>query len=145
MDVKKQAASSGSDGSPLSGVIDEKKRKRMLSNRESARRSRIKKQKQMDDLIGQVSQLRSENDQMMQKIAATEQSYMYVAAERDVLQAEAMALSNRLQSLNEFIFMAEEVHELAVDIPEIPESFVEPWQLPCQAPQFTASANMFHC
>ncbi|KAL9686095.1 hypothetical protein QQ045_023550 [Rhodiola kirilowii] len=140
MDIKKQAVTSGSDGCP-----DERKRKRMLSNRESARRSRMKKLKQMDDLINQVTQLKSENDQMIQRIAATEQSYMYVAAERDIVQAEAMALTGRLQSLNEVIYIAEQVNDLAIDGPEFPDSFIEPWQLPYQAPQFTASANMFQC
>uniref|UniRef100_A0A7N0TTT2 BZIP domain-containing protein n=1 Tax=Kalanchoe fedtschenkoi TaxID=63787 RepID=A0A7N0TTT2_KALFE len=142
MGTRSQAVSSGSDGSPQSGVPDERKRKRMLSNRESARRSRLKKLKQMDDLIGQVSQLKSENEQMMQRIATTERSYDYVAAEKDILRAEAMALTNRLRSLNDFIYMAEQVNGLAMDIPE---SLVEPWQLPYQAPQFTASANVFQC
>ncbi|KAL9672155.1 hypothetical protein QQ045_028403 [Rhodiola kirilowii] len=61
MDMKKQvlgAVSSGSNGCPQSGDFDERKRKRMLSNRESARRSRVKKLKQMDDLIGQAAQLK---------------------------------------------------------------------------------------
>ncbi|XP_013595315.1 PREDICTED: basic leucine zipper 1-like [Brassica oleracea var. oleracea] len=45
-----EKTSSGSD-------IDEKKRKRKLSNRESARRSRLKKQKLMEDTIIEISTL----------------------------------------------------------------------------------------
>ncbi|KAL9672311.1 hypothetical protein QQ045_028561 [Rhodiola kirilowii] len=78
---------------------------------------------------------------MIQKIVDTEQLYIYVAGERDILQAEAMALTARLQFLSEFIYIAEHVNDLAMDGPGIPESLLEPWQLPYQAPQYTASAN----
>ncbi|GAA0154897.1 DNA-binding transcription factor [Lithospermum erythrorhizon] len=87
----------------LQALMNERKRKRMESNRESARRSRKKKQKQLDDLMAQVSQLRKENNQIMTSVTITTQHYMNVEAENSVLRAQMMELSQRLQSLNEII------------------------------------------
>lgn len=75
----------------------------MESNRESARRSRMRKQKHLDDLMGQVSQLRKENNQILTSISITTQHYANVEADNSVLTAQMMELSQRLQSLNEII------------------------------------------
>ncbi|KAL3581993.1 hypothetical protein D5086_016325 [Populus alba] len=45
-----KAGSSGSDVDAPNAMIDEKRRKRMISNRESARRSRMKRQKHLEGL-----------------------------------------------------------------------------------------------
>ncbi|KAK6946277.1 Basic-leucine zipper domain [Dillenia turbinata] len=84
-------------------LIDQRKRKRMLSNRESARRSRLRKQKHLDDLMAQVAQLRKENGQIMNDLSVTSQHYMNVEAENSVLRAQVSELSHRLQSLNDII------------------------------------------
>lgn len=80
-----------------------RKRKRMLSNRESARRSRQRKQQHLDDLTAQVSQIKSQNGQILASINATTQLYLNVDAENSVLRAQLDELSNRLQSLNDII------------------------------------------
>ncbi|XVF15816.1 hypothetical protein REPUB_Repub09cG0189000 [Reevesia pubescens] len=82
-------------------ILDERKRKRMLSNRESARRSRMRKQKHQDDLMGQLSQLTKDNNQILTSMNITTQLYMNVEAENSVLRAQMAELSTRLQSLNE--------------------------------------------
>ncbi|XVE49010.1 hypothetical protein DITRI_Ditri01bG0047600 [Diplodiscus trichospermus] len=87
----------------LQVLMDERKRKRMISNRESARRSRMRKQKHLDDLMAQVAQLRKENHQIITRINITTQHYLNVEAENSVLRAQASELSHRLQSLNEII------------------------------------------
>ncbi|KAK4351941.1 hypothetical protein RND71_027459 [Anisodus tanguticus] len=84
-------------------VVNERKRKRMQSNRESARRSRMRKQKHIDDLIGQVTQLKKENSNILSSINITTQQYANVEAENSVLRAQMMELSQRLQSLNEIL------------------------------------------
>ncbi|KAK6916602.1 Basic-leucine zipper domain [Dillenia turbinata] len=84
-------------------LIDQRKRKRMISNRESARRSRMRKQKHLDDLMAQVAQLRKENGQILNDLSVTSQHYMNVEAENSVLRAQVSELSHRLQSLNDII------------------------------------------
>ncbi|XP_039000964.1 bZIP transcription factor 2-like [Hibiscus syriacus] len=83
--------------------LDERKRKRMESNRESARRSRMRKQKHLDELKGQVSELTKNNNQILTSINVTSQLYLDVEAENSVLRAQMSELSTRLQSLTEII------------------------------------------
>ncbi|KAG6506538.1 hypothetical protein ZIOFF_031862 [Zingiber officinale] len=87
----------------LQALLDQKKRKRMISNRESARRSRMRKQKQLDDLMAQVSQLRKESSHALSVLNLIAQRRSGVEAENSVLRAQAMELSNRLQALNEIL------------------------------------------
>lgn len=94
-----QIQNSGSEGD----LMDQRKRKRMQSNRESARRSRMRKQKHLDDLMAQVSQLRKENGQILSSINVTTQHYVNVESENSVLRAQMMELSQRLQSLNDIL------------------------------------------
>lgn len=72
----------------------------MLSNRESARRSRMRKQKHLDDLMAQVSYLRQENNQILAALDITAQHYLGVEAENSALRTRVMELASRLQSLD---------------------------------------------
>ncbi|KAK8683754.1 hypothetical protein V6N13_039804 [Hibiscus sabdariffa] len=87
----------------LHQLMDQRKRKRMESNRESARRSRMRKQKRLDDLMAQVTQLANDNNQILTSITFTTQHYMNMEAENSVLRAQMMELSQRLDSLNEIL------------------------------------------
>ncbi|CAL0329865.1 unnamed protein product [Lupinus luteus] len=84
-------------------LMDQKKRKRMVSNRESARRSRMKKQQHLDGLVAQVDQLNKENNQIRKSVEITTQYYLNIEAENAIIRAQVEELSNRLQSLNEII------------------------------------------
>ncbi|KAF5753003.1 bZIP transcription factor family protein [Tripterygium wilfordii] len=119
----------------LQQVMDNRKRKRMLSNRESARRSRQRKQKLVDDLMEQVGQLRQENNQILTTIDMTTQLYLNVEAENSVLRAQMAELTQRLQSLNEImssvnvsngLFEDEESNVLDDQIGCF-DSFMTPW------------------
>ncbi|KAK9060390.1 hypothetical protein SSX86_021094 [Deinandra increscens subsp. villosa] len=106
--------SSGSE-EDLKQLLDQKRKKRMISNRESARRSRERKQRHIDELTSQVSQLRKDNSQMMASVSVTTQHCVNLETENRVLRAQVAELSQQLQSLNEIIgFMcplfAEEVY-----------------------------------
>ncbi|KAK4789322.1 hypothetical protein SAY86_020641 [Trapa natans] len=97
-----QNSGGGSEQHPLH-IMDQRKRKRMISNRESARRSRMRKQKHLDDLRAQLSHLTAENGRLTTAVQATVQIYFAVEAENSVLRAQAAELSHRLESLNEII------------------------------------------
>ncbi|KAJ0229491.1 Basic-leucine zipper domain-containing protein [Hirschfeldia incana] len=101
-------------GSPTSGNYssglqnygtesDERKRKRKESNRESARRSRMRKQKHLDDLTAQVAHLREENTKIIGVIAVTAQQFVTIEADNSVLRAQFLELDQRLASLNEIV------------------------------------------
>ncbi|KAG9130171.1 hypothetical protein Leryth_018771 [Lithospermum erythrorhizon] len=87
----------------LQQVMDQRKRKRMISNRESARRSRMRKQKHLDDLMTQIAQLRKQNSEIINNISVTTQHYLHFDAENSILTAQAAELSHRLESLNEIV------------------------------------------
>lgn len=144
---QRQASSgSGSDVGHTNVGIDERKRKRMESNRLSAQRSRMKKQKQVEDLIGQVTQLQNANVELVERINVTTQSYVDVESRNNVLRAQVMELTDRLRSLNSVLQIVEEVSGLAIDIPEIPEPLMEqPWQVPIPIQPILANADMFQC
>ncbi|KAM0028878.1 putative transcription factor bZIP family [Helianthus debilis subsp. tardiflorus] len=105
-----KATSSGGSDEDLQRLMDQRKRNRMVSNRESARRSRLRKQKHLDELKTQLSQLREENNQVMATISVTMQHYTNVEAENLVLRAQVTELSRRLDSLNQIeSFMSQPV------------------------------------
>lgn len=145
--MSQPVSSGGSDCDPRYANMDERKRKRMISNRESARRSRMRKQQHLGDLINQVSKLQSENSDLVAKINSASQMYVSVESENNVLRAQMMELTDRLNSLNSLLRVVENVSGLNVDIEELPDSLLEPWQLPCpvQLPVMANSADMFQC
>ncbi|XP_057782213.1 bZIP transcription factor 53-like [Salvia miltiorrhiza] len=133
---QQQPASPGSDG-------DERKRKRKLSNRESARRSRIRKQQHLDELIAQEQKMLEENKKLREMIDGASQLYLNFASENNVLRAQVSELTDRLRSLNSVLQIASEVSGFAFDIPDIPDTLLEPWQLPCPVHPIPASVDMF--
>jgi seryl-tRNA synthetase len=105
----------------------------------------MKKQQRVDELIQQTSQLQNDNKVIAQKIDAASHMFVGVANDNNVLRAQLSELTDRLHSLNNVLHIAEEVSGLAMDIPEIPDGLMEPWQLPCPMYQITASSDMFQC
>ena len=81
-------------------VIDERKQKRMISNRESARRSRLRKQQHLDELRSQVAHLRAENTHMLNRFSLASQQYAQLTDENCVLRSNAIDLRHQLQMLH---------------------------------------------
>lgn len=138
-----QPASSGSDVDRYA-QFDERKRKRMISNRESARRSRMKKQQHSDNLLNEASRLQTENNLLKQRIDQLNQRYAIVMAEKNVSSAQVMELTDRLRSLNTVLEIVAEANGIYLEIPEVPNISLEPWQLPCPTLPITASADLLN-
>ncbi|WVZ08490.1 hypothetical protein V8G54_021836 [Vigna mungo] len=139
--IQRSATSSGSEaGDPQ---IDERKRKRMLSNRESARRSRMRKQKQLEDLTDEVSRLQGANKKLVENIKTKEEACAETESANSILRAQTMELTERLRFLNSILEIAEEVGGLSVEIPDIPDPLLKPWQIPHPTQPIMATSNMF--
>ncbi|KAK8529106.1 hypothetical protein V6N13_102038 [Hibiscus sabdariffa] len=77
-------------------IIDERKQRRMISNRESARRSRMRKQKHLDELWSQVIRLRNENHSLIDKLNHVSECHDLVLQENARLKEEASDLRQML-------------------------------------------------
>ncbi|GAB2288992.1 hypothetical protein Dimus_023295 [Dionaea muscipula] len=80
-------------------IIDERKQRRMISNRESARRSRMRKQRHLDELWSQVLRLRNENHQLIDKLNHVTQSHDHLIKENVLLKEQASQLGQMLTQL----------------------------------------------
>lgn len=106
----------------------------MESNRESARRSRMRKQKQLEDLTVEASRLQIENKRLAQSIKVKEEAFVEMEAANDVIRAQTTELADRLRFLNSIIEIAEDgggcVGGFSVEIPQIQDPLFMPWQIP---------------
>lgn len=73
-------------------IINERKQRRMISNRESARRSRMRKQRHLDELWSQVVWLRNENHQLIDKLNHVTENHDRVLQENVQLKEETSEL-----------------------------------------------------
>lgn len=80
-------------------IIDERKQRRMISNRESARRSRMRKQKHLDELWSQVVRLRTENHNLHDKLNHVSESHDRVVQENARLKEEASDLRQMIADM----------------------------------------------
>ncbi|CAN0913246.1 Basic leucine zipper 43 [Linum grandiflorum] len=80
-------------------IIDERKQRRMISNRESARRSRMRKQKHLDELWSQVVRLRNDNHSLLDRLNRLSESHNRVVEENARLKEEASGLRQMLTDL----------------------------------------------
>lgn len=101
--VSNSWSNSTSDGTEDWRVIDVRKKRKMLSNRESARRSRLRKQLHLDALKAQVAHLRAENAQIVNNFNIAAQQYAQITDENSRLRSHALDLIHKLQRLHHTI------------------------------------------
>ncbi|TKY50111.1 Basic leucine zipper 43 [Spatholobus suberectus] len=96
--ISSNSTSDEADEQQLS-LINERKHRRMISNRESARRSRMRKQKHLDELWSQVVWLRNENHQLIDKLNHVSESHDQVLQENAQLKEEASELRQVIRDM----------------------------------------------
>ncbi|KZV26988.1 ocs element-binding factor 1-like [Dorcoceras hygrometricum] len=84
-------------------TMDEKKRKRMISNRESARRSRIKRELHIKDLNDQTLYFTTRRSDMVQKIDEVTRRVGTIESENKILRKQGQELNKRLELLEDML------------------------------------------
>ncbi|XP_058081318.1 basic leucine zipper 4-like [Magnolia sinica] len=104
-------SNSGSDeANRVPSPADERKRRRMISNRESARRSRMRKQRHLEDLRNQVNRLRAENREASNRLGLVLHHYHAFRRENDRLLAESAGLRQRLLDIHRILVFRQLQH-----------------------------------
>lgn len=93
---------SGSQGSNSNRPVystRERKLRRMESNRESAKRSRWRKKRHLENVTHELNRLRIENRELKNRLGLTVHHHLLLSAENECLRTESMALLGRLLDL----------------------------------------------
>ncbi|KAF3439087.1 hypothetical protein FNV43_RR17362 [Rhamnella rubrinervis] len=84
-------------------VVDERKRRRMISNRESARRSRMRKQKHLENLRNQVNRFRVENRELTNRLRFVSYHFQRVCTDNLRLRSEYSMLQQKLSDVRQLL------------------------------------------
>ncbi|XP_030474598.1 bZIP transcription factor 53-like [Syzygium oleosum] len=130
--------SSGSEADARYLGTDEKKRRRMQSNRESARRSRMRKQKHLEDLTREIGELERENREIVKAYNAKAKAHLGLQSENDALLDEKAALMDHLNGMESIIGNFNKNGPCQ----RFGSGVQEPWLVHSPSQQIMASASM---
>ncbi|KAG0450964.1 hypothetical protein HPP92_026658 [Vanilla planifolia] len=108
--------------------VEDRRLRRMMSNRESARRSRMRKQRHMEDLRSRVGRLRHEKRNLLDQIAAISGCAVVLQHENQKLRTESSALLHRLSVIRRVLFLRQ-LHLLSS--PPLPLHFSDKDSISC--------------
>ncbi|CAH9069182.1 unnamed protein product [Cuscuta europaea] len=80
---------------------DERKQRRKLSNRDSARRSRLRKQRQLEELSFELNRLRAENRELASQLRSAMQRCVVAQRNTEMVRAESSALRRILWDIRQ--------------------------------------------
>ncbi|KAH0466910.1 hypothetical protein IEQ34_004148 [Dendrobium chrysotoxum] len=89
--------------SPAKTPEEERRLRRMISNRLSARRSRMRKQRHLENLQSHLNRLKSENRDLSNRLGALVHYSLLLRGENDRLLSEWTVLYNRLTEIEPVI------------------------------------------
>ncbi|QCD99052.1 extracellular signal-regulated kinase 1/2 [Vigna unguiculata] len=81
----------------------ERKLRRMQSNRESARRSRWRKKRHLENLTNQANRLRMENRELKNRLCLTMHQNLLLSVENERLRSESVTLMATLSNLYQIL------------------------------------------
>ncbi|XP_038896196.1 light-inducible protein CPRF2 [Benincasa hispida] len=111
---------------------DARRARRMLSNRESARRSRRRKQAHLTELETQVGQLRVEHSTLLKRLTDVNQKYDDAAVDNRILKADIETLRAKVKMAEETVKRVTGVNPLLVAMSQTQMPFVNT-QMPMQS------------
>ncbi|XP_047156961.1 basic leucine zipper 4-like [Vigna umbellata] len=109
---KPVTSSSGSDkpepepaepDQPVVSVVDERKLRRMISNRESARRSRMRKQRHLENLRNQLNKCRVENRELNNRLQFVLHHFNRLRTENEWLRSQRTLLLQKVANLTQIL------------------------------------------
>lgn len=83
--------------------VEERKRRRMISNRESARRSRWRKKQHLENLTNEANRLNLENRELKNRLCMIAHDCHLVQRDSNRLLSESIYLQHKLTGLNQIL------------------------------------------
>lgn len=140
MDHAKRSSSGSEEDGRYTMITDDKKRKRMISNRESAKRSRMKRQQHVQDLNNQIMFYKNRRNEITQNINNFTQQFTAVENQNRIMRAQKEELRKRLEAAELVSSYLDAAKGYSMDTAE--ESWYNPWQ-PSQSMPIMTSAEFF--
>ncbi|XP_071704306.1 basic leucine zipper 4-like [Rutidosis leptorrhynchoides] len=84
-------------------IIDDRKQRRMISNRESARRSRMRKQKHVENLRNQLNRFKTGNRDLKNRLRVLNIHGMILREENRKLYSESVILQQKLWNVRQVL------------------------------------------